>query len=699
MRVLPGAFGDPFRAIDVLPGVVPIVSGLPYFYIRGAPPSAVGYYIDEVRVPYLFHFGLGPGVVQPALLEEVSLHPAAFPARFGRFAGGIVAGQTRDPDGALLGEAQIRLYDAGAYVETPFANGRATVGIGGRYSYTAGLLSLFVPGLTIDYRDYNARASYQLDERWRASILTFGSFDYASQVEDGVEQVFFASEFHRVDMRFDRRGADGSTSRVAATLGFDRSRLEGSRFAQSILTGVRGRHGWPLGPKLDVEIGVDLQAENYTGDLPNRYAVRPRDYEQAVTLFAPRVETVSGAWASAVYRPYPGWEITGTLRGDAFTSAGKSALGPSPRVSARIPVARKVAFLAAMGIAPQAPAFAIPVPAVGYRGLPGGLAFAYQKSAGAELQLPLRFSLRAVGFHHSYFNLRDFSRNGESMDLNDTQIAASSPTQAYGLETFLSRKLSERFSAFSSFTLARAEIGATLTEPRSVSPFDRTYVFQIGGVADLGRGWRASTRLLTYGGWPKQSADGLTGGGRLPAFYRIEARLEKRWTLQKERWISLVLEGLNVTGSKDVIGTRCEEGVGCSAYRLAAELSRELAALAEIRGALGANASFRARARMRGMDGIHFVRSCRRRAPSEGRCGVSYRTLRRVTRRAVRDGRWLDRALRGHRADGVPQRGGGQLLLLLILALPVECVERRGPLRPRHSGRSDPPQHPPAGIR
>jgi len=63
MRVIPGAFGDPFRAIDILPGLVPIVSGLPYFYIRGAPPSAVGYYVDEIRVPYLFHFALGLGVI------------------------------------------------------------------------------------------------------------------------------------------------------------------------------------------------------------------------------------------------------------------------------------------------------------------------------------------------------------------------------------------------------------------------------------------------------------------------------------------------------------------------------------------------------------------------------------------------------------------------------------------------------------
>jgi TonB family protein len=39
VREMPGAFGGPFRAIGALPGVVPMRSELPYFYIRGAPPT------------------------------------------------------------------------------------------------------------------------------------------------------------------------------------------------------------------------------------------------------------------------------------------------------------------------------------------------------------------------------------------------------------------------------------------------------------------------------------------------------------------------------------------------------------------------------------------------------------------------------------------------------------------------------------
>src|SRR5689334_9719068 len=42
-RLLPGAFGDPFRAVESVPSVVPLASGVPYFYLRGAPPGNIGY--------------------------------------------------------------------------------------------------------------------------------------------------------------------------------------------------------------------------------------------------------------------------------------------------------------------------------------------------------------------------------------------------------------------------------------------------------------------------------------------------------------------------------------------------------------------------------------------------------------------------------------------------------------------------------
>src|SRR5262249_42168606 len=80
VRLLPGAFGDPFRAIDALPGVTPLASGVPFFYVRGAPPGNVGYFLDGIRVPLLYHIGLGPSVVHPAIMDRVDLYPGGYPA-------------------------------------------------------------------------------------------------------------------------------------------------------------------------------------------------------------------------------------------------------------------------------------------------------------------------------------------------------------------------------------------------------------------------------------------------------------------------------------------------------------------------------------------------------------------------------------------------------------------------------------------
>lgn len=566
VRVIPGAFGDPFRAIDTVPSVVPVVSGLPYFYVRGAPPSAVGYFVDEVRVPYLFHFGAGPSAIHPALVEEVALHPAAFPARFGRYAGGIVAGETRAPGRELRGEGQIRLYDAGAYVETPFANGRGAVGVGGRYSYTGALVSLLAEDLTLAYRDYNLRATYAINDDWRATAFAFGSFDYASTTPRDVEEVVFASEFHRLDLRLDRQ-AGGSFSRIAATLGLDRSLLEGRRFAQDVMIGVRARHETRLSDAMRVEVGADAALDSYRGDIPSPYAAREEDYRSAVAFFSPRLDTATGAYGALTWRRRA-TEVTATLRADVFTSADAVAIGPSPRLTVRAPVVDRVAFVAALGVAPQPPAFAIPIPAVGYRGLPGGLAYAYQKSVGLTADLPAAFTLRVVAFHHTYLSSRDVSRNVGKLEF-DQDRETNAANQAFGSETSLTRRLTGRFAAFATATLSRSVIGSTTSSSARLSPFDRAFVVQVGGAVDLGRNWRASSRVLAYGGWPAETAAGGVASvapvdrRRLPAFYRVDARIEKRWIFTGSRSLGLVFEGLNVTGSKEVIGRRCTAGGSC----------------------------------------------------------------------------------------------------------------------------------------
>lgn len=180
---MPGAFGDPFRAIEAVPGVTSVFSGLPFFYVRGAPPGNVGYFLDGVRVPALFHILAGPAVVPPSLIERVDLHPGGYPAEYGRFTGGIVTGETRAPSPGTHAESTLRLIDAGSVVEAPLPGGLGSALAGARFSYTAPVLSLFVSDLRFGYWDYQGRVVLDLSPTQHLTIFAFGARDSLEQLD------------------------------------------------------------------------------------------------------------------------------------------------------------------------------------------------------------------------------------------------------------------------------------------------------------------------------------------------------------------------------------------------------------------------------------------------------------------------------------------------------------------------------------
>src|SRR5262249_49981964 len=108
----------------------------------------------------------------------VDLFPAAYPARYGRFAGATIAGETTAPNERRAhGEAQARLFDASAFVETPFHDGQATALAAARYGYTGLILSLIDPNYSLNYWDYQARVSHRLPNKDLISLFVFGSYD------------------------------------------------------------------------------------------------------------------------------------------------------------------------------------------------------------------------------------------------------------------------------------------------------------------------------------------------------------------------------------------------------------------------------------------------------------------------------------------------------------------------------------------
>ncbi|MDF2693824.1 MAG: TonB family protein / TonB-dependent receptor, partial [Labilithrix sp.] len=374
VRQLPGAFGDPFRAIEAIPGMTPVLTGLPYFYVRGAPPGNVGYFFEGVRVPYLFHFGLGPAVIHPALISSTTLHRGGYPAALGRYAGGVVEAQAMPPGDRIHGEGQLRLIDAGALVEAPFADGKGAALVAGRYSYTAALFSFLSSDTTLDYRDYQARVFYALSDRDTLSVLGFGAYDFAAQRQTidptkrplladpnasrepyEVTRTLFASEFHRADLRWDRSLSNGGHLRVASTVGFDRTRVEARRAATDVMTAGRIELTQPLARSVLFRAGADIVVDQYTTDSLPTFSDDDDVVARQRSVFVDRVDFATGARVDTVLSMIPRMEIVPGVRFDAYGSGGEHAVAVDPRLAARFAVSDKVRILHAYGVASQPP--------------------------------------------------------------------------------------------------------------------------------------------------------------------------------------------------------------------------------------------------------------------------------------------------------------------------------------------------------
>ena len=540
-RLIPGAFADPFRVVEVLPGVAPVLSGLPYFYVRGAPPGDIGYSIDGIPVPLLFHVGAGPSVIAPALVQRVDLFPAAFPAAYGRVAGAVMAGETMPPSDVAHGEAQARIFDAGAMIEQPFAGGRGSVLLGGRYGYTQAVLSLVAPDYKLAYWDYQARVAYRINATDTLSAFAFGALDQLSNQRLG--RKLFDTQFHRLDLRWDRN-TERSHARLALTLGADRVQngqenagQSGSQLRSSSAR-LRFEASHRISPALRVRGGADMGATDMTREidtLGSESVSQPR-----------RVDLAGGAYGDVIWRPARSAEIVPGLRVDLARSREKNHLFVEPRLGTRLRVAQGVSWVSAFGVAHQLPTQAVRVPGRAPNGLEAAEQEAWQTTSGVEFTLPLSMLGKASLFH-------------SWVDASERQITARS----YGMELFLRRNFTERLGGFVSYTLSRTTY--TQLTRTFQAEFDRPHVLSVVLGYDLGKGFRLGGRAFYESGRRYAVAcptpDCGPGDpnaprmssvmGRLPSFYRLDLRFEKRWQLAAGRFLSATFEWFNATLSKE----------------------------------------------------------------------------------------------------------------------------------------------------
>ncbi|RYZ09768.1 MAG: TonB-dependent receptor [Myxococcales bacterium] len=594
---LPGAFDDAFRAIEALPGVTPVASGLPYFYVRGAPPGNVGYFFDGIPVPFLYHFGAGPSVFHPAFVERVDLYPGAYPVRYGRYAGAIVAGELAEPKYRTHGEWKVRLVDSGAMVEVPFAGGRGTAMLAGRISYTGLVFSLVSPKIFLAYGDYQGRVRYDLTSKDSIELLAFGSSDYVTNkvmVEEMTEDFQLISYektktvldvgFHRLDLRWNRRWATG-TARTALMLGRDYTGLaDGQVNVRTNLVGGRTEVRQQLNDVLRVSAGADVLVESLRQDIAENPRssdedlvpglgedAKVRDLEKQGFEERRRRDVSAGAFADMAWQATPALRVTPGVRADVFVSGKRSAVAVDPRVTAEYRFSKKVKVAHGLALVHQGPSFVGAVPGL-KPSLEGGLQSAVQSSSSLSYELPAGFT-SSVSVFQSFFSrmtdLLSLTRLKAAKNETDGELPPSGVTPppavdertnggAQGVELMLRRSLARRVGGFLSYTLSRSWRSSGRASGPSGS--DRRHVLNVGGSVDLGRDWRFGGRVMVYSGVPSQVAylQAARNPPRTPPFWRLDFKLEKRWYLQRPHlWWGLSLEVLNTTLNKETLRGSC----------------------------------------------------------------------------------------------------------------------------------------------
>jgi TonB family protein len=595
-----GTQGDPLRAVMLMPGVSSVLSGLAYPVVRGTDPSATGYFIDGIRVPLLFHLGLGPSVVHPELVDSVEFYPGAPPAQYGRLIGGAIVGNLAPPrtDGPHA-SAYVDLVSAGAFAEVPIPATGTDVSIAARTSYSHWLTSLVSttlegpgdPRLSLDFGDYQARVE-QSWKGWDIRLLGLGSSDSFGAVSTDPMTADTSGEvehvvFHRLDARVRHPLGPGELE-LGATAGFDEVSVDemGTGSFQMSEPKAEARAIWrgQLGPSARLELG---------GDVDHRTAsMSTNSMDGSVASSASAgVATLAGGWAQLSWTPVPGFRLEPGLRVDDYHLVpGIDFVAVEPRVAVRKSLGEGLSLKGGAGIFHQAPSMLIDLPVVDITGLRSGLQEAVQLDTGLEwrpqstLEVtvdayvdPLTRTVEIDPFETSHAFIRGFDA------LFSPSYAPPVPSHglAYGLDVMVRRPLqgnwfgwlsaslerSTRFTSFVQYDAYGRAVG--LGSGELPFTFDQTLVLNAALSYHLPRNWTvgavahfntgrpengdltSSTEAPVPGGaaWANVSLDRVN---RLPPFFRLDLRAEKSWTTGPVRFAAY-LDVLNATASNEVV--------------------------------------------------------------------------------------------------------------------------------------------------
>lgn len=179
-----GIGNDPLAAVYSLPGVLLSGGDSSSPAVRGSSPDDNAFYIDDMSVGYIFHL-FGDSIFNEDILQDFTLHPAAFGSQYGNATGGVFDVKLRDPRHQdISATIDLSMLKSGFLVEGETFEDQAFY-----VSYRRSQIHLFLPkdaedeGYTI-FRppiseDYQAKYQWLIGDAHKLTFSASGASDTA----------------------------------------------------------------------------------------------------------------------------------------------------------------------------------------------------------------------------------------------------------------------------------------------------------------------------------------------------------------------------------------------------------------------------------------------------------------------------------------------------------------------------------------
>jgi TonB family protein len=575
---IPGTLGDPFRAIQSLPGVARARYLGGELIVRGAAPLDSGVLLDGHPIPQLYHFMNGPAVINSAFLKDIEFLPGAWDIKYGRFIGGILDAHTRPArQKKWYFQSEMDIIDLGIGISGPITQKHA-ITISARRSILGDLLPYLTNQTTTPrYYDFQGRYDLYLKKQNQISLIAFGSDDkvvfpvpkqYYTIAGEGGEEMFNQNLFIRILPKWIYKGGS-SKIKTSLCLGRDQIIIKTAQDRLNYkvtIVEVRKELEYKLGPSLSALFGIDVQNRffDFAYRLPGPSPIisrfpKPRSETYFVENIGEANIFVFGVYLGALsqlgrLKVKPGFRI------DAYQFPAHSPIGLDPRIRGEFELLSNLFLKAGLGLYHQPPQ---PRDLSGDFGNPMlELERASHHTFGFEYKPLPNLEIGIEGFFNDRWHLVAGSgriiRRDKKIKLEN--LTNRGQGRAYGMETLIKYNSKKDLQGWISYTLSKSEERGSSRGKYLPSRFDQTHILNL--VLEYKFKWdiKAGIRFRFVTGNPRTpiksgiyDADvdrfyGIWGeyaSVRMPAFHQLDLRIEKSFWVKGFK-IKTYLEVLNV---------------------------------------------------------------------------------------------------------------------------------------------------------